>query len=198
VIGSQWFLTAAHCVVGGTASHFSVSVGNVDYTQGRVISVTGINVHPNYDANTSANDAALLHLATAAGVTPVRLAGAADDGLEANGASAIVAGWGSQVPLVGLVPPLDSQQREATVQVVGDSQCSADQDAATQICAAALLKDSCQGDSGGPLFAVTATERVQIGIVSYGTGCAVPTFPGVYSEVNAPSIRSFISSTAGV
>jgi trypsin len=155
-------------------------------------------VHPNYNADTSANDAALIHLASPTGVTPVRLAGATDDGLEADGASAIVAGWGSQVPLVGLVPPVDSQQREATLSVVGDDQCSEDQDAGTQICAEALLKDSCQGDSGGPLFAVTSTEPVQIGVVSYGLGCAVPQFPGVYSEVNAPSIRNWITSTAGV
>src|SRR5688572_2152160 len=55
VIASQWVLTAAHCVVGGSASRFSVSVGNVDYTQGRMINVTGVSVHPNYNPDTSAN-----------------------------------------------------------------------------------------------------------------------------------------------
>jgi trypsin len=208
VVASQWFLTAAHCVVGDAASHFSVSVGNVDYTQGHVINATSVTVHPNYNPDNSSNDAALIHLASAAGVTPIRLAGSADDALEADGASAVVAGWGSQVPIVGEVPPVDSQQREAALQIVGDAQCFGNyeliapayggSDPATQVCAAALLKDSCQGDSGGPLFAATATGRVQIGIVSNGLGCAVPEFAGVYSEVNAPSIRNWISATAGV
>lgn len=35
-------------------------------------------------------------------------------------------------------------------------------------------------------------------MVSYGTSCALPLFPGVYSEVNNSAIRGFISSTAGV
>lgn len=40
--------------------------------------------------------------------------------------------------------------------------------------------------------------KVLVGLVSYGTGCGIPGFPGVYTEVNNPSIRAWISSTAGV
>ena len=50
------------------------------------------------------------------------------------------------------------------------------------MCAEALGGDSCQGDSGGPLFG-TVDERVaQVGIVSYGLGCATPASPGVDGE----------------
>ena len=41
-------------------------------------------------------------------------------------------------------------------------------------------KDSCRGDSGG--------DRVQVGIVSYGFGCAKAGYPGFYSKVNAGAI----------
>jgi trypsin len=201
VIASRWVLTAAHCVADGSAAGLSVSVGNVDYTAGTHIVVDQVVVHPNYDANLSSNDAALLHLA--AGVPgsalAIRLSNtAADDVYELDGASVIVAGWGSTMPLIGEVPPLDSQLRQVGLTVVGDQSCSQDQDAATQVCAQALLKDSCQGDSGGPLFATTSTGPVQVGIVSYGMGCAIPYFPGVYSEVNAASIRNWIRTTTGV
>jgi len=48
------------------------------------------------------------------------------------------------------------------------------------ICAASPGKDSCSGDSGGPLL----QNGKQIGVVSYGFGCAKFEYPGVYARVS--------------
>ena len=37
-----------------------------------------------------------------------------------------------------------------------------------------------------------------MGIVSWGIGCGKNHFPGVYAEVNSPTIWSFITSISGV
>jgi trypsin len=42
-------------------------------------------------------------------------------------------------------------------------------------------RDTCQGDSGGP---VINEEGTLVGVVSWGNGCALPEWPGVYTRVS--------------
>jgi trypsin len=198
VIAPQWVLTAGHCILDG---NYSVILGtnNRSDGSGQRIAVDQKVRHPNYDDAAITNDAALLHLVTATSQPAIRLAGTGDDDLEVDGHPVITAGWGDQTPTFGLLAP--SQMREVNLTVVGDANCfgsTSSVEALTGVCAEGLLKDSCNGDSGGPLFAPKNGVLVQLGIVSHGLLCAIPTQPGVYSEVNALSIRDFIRGTAGV
>jgi trypsin len=199
VIASGWVLTAAHCVPDGNASDLYVVTGKTDLGApgGQRIKVSQVFVNPAYD--NSAHDSALLKLSSPTSSPAITLAEATDDDLETPGATVTVAGWGDITPTMGLLAT--NQLRHVDLKVVSDSECGQTNfgfDGPTGVCAADLLKDSCQGDSGGPLFATKAGRKVQVGIVSYGTSCAVPKFPGVYSEVNNAQIRSWIRSTSGV
>lgn len=198
VIAPSWVLTAAHCVSDGKAAGLSIVAGTVNNSNGsgQRRAVAEVLVHPDYDADALTHDVALLRLATPTTVAPIALADAGDDALEADGAPVTVTGWGDRTPLVGGGLLTTNRLREVDLSVVGDERC--DVDGPTGVCAEGFLKDSCQGDSGGPLFARTAAGFTQIGIVSYGFGCGVPLFPGVYSEVNNPSMRAFVTQHAGV
>jgi trypsin len=197
VIASTWVLTAAHCVSDGSAAGLWVITGRNDLSAsgGQRIKVSSVSVNPAYDGN--GHDTALLKLASATTSAPIALATAANDNLEQAGTDVRVTGWGDMYGAMGLLAT--NQLREVDLKVVSDSECGQTNigfDAPTGVCAAALLKDSCQGDSGGPLFSVAG--RIQIGVVSYGQGCGLPKFPGVYSEVNNSQIRSWITSVSGV
>jgi hypothetical protein len=79
--------------------------------------------------------------------------------------------------------------REVSVPITTDAACRTaynNFDATSMICAGFPQggRDSCQGDSGGPLMAADGT---QVGVVSFGAGCAQANFPGVYARVSTYS-----------
>ena len=200
VISAYWVLTAAHCVPDGKAAGLFVVTGRPnlsDTSVGQTLAVAQVIVHPSYKDMT--HDAALLRLSSPTIAPAIRIATASDDIFETPGTPVKVAGWGDTLPTMGLFS--SAQLREVDLNVVSDSECGQTTfgfDAATGVCAAAMLKDSCQGDSGGPLFTNSGGQPLQIGVVSYGQSCALPKFPGVYSELNNPAIRSWITANTDV
>ena len=92
------------------------------------------------------------------------------------------------------------------IYAITDAKCDellggAGYDATLQTCAGDLLggKDSCQGDSGGPLVVLASPQVTQVGVVSFGTGCALANNPGYYTRVagylgwihaNAPELNA--------
>ncbi len=205
VIAPRWVLTAAHCMTEDDDSitkpgTLQVVVGRTDLAAkgGQVVRVDRVVRHPRYVAS-GTFDAALLHTTRAMDVPRIPLVGTRNNALERDGKQATVTGWGTEFFGSPVIP---SRMKKVALSVVGDDNCQTNSlmgfNPATEICADALGGDSCQGDSGGPLFGTLADgRRVQFGIVSYGLGCAVPGFPGVYAEVNNSSIRGFISRNTG-
>lgn len=201
VIGTRWVLTAAHCLVDTQPGEIQVAVGRTnidDLSTGQTLTADRIVVHPDYE-DTGTFDAALVRVTQDIASPSVELAAVGEDSLEQDGAALTVAGWGTEFFGSPLIP---ADLKAVDVEAVADDQCTTNGlmgfQGDSEICAETLGGDSCQGDSGGPLFGTVAGRTVQVGIVSYGLGCATPGFPGVYGEVNNASIRSFISSTTGV
>ena len=90
--------------------------------------------------------------------------------------------------------PLAIDLQQVDIPTVNQAQCAAAlapfgiDITADMICAGLPQggKGSCQGDSGGPLFVQDPDGSfTQIGIVSFGVGCALPGLPGVYARPEA-------------
>ncbi|XP_051931451.1 serine protease 33-like isoform X2 [Hippocampus zosterae] len=192
LINNQWVLCAAHCLQRTPPSSLRIFLGrqtqegtNVNEQARDVAEIIN---HEEYNEITNDNDIALMRLSSPVEFTnfirPVCLA--APGSVVPAGTETWVTGWGT----IGSDDPLPSPQalQEVTVPVVSNSKCSESYSLITSnmICAGTENggRDSCQGDSGGPLVSKNATRWVQLGVVSFGRGCALPDIPGVYARVS--------------
>jgi secreted trypsin-like serine protease len=208
LIDKDSVLTAAHCVVGTPTQPLRVTVGRtvLNSDQGQVRRVSRIFIHPDYrDPCRRCHDAAVLKLRSAvSGIAPIRLAASNQNSLEEAGRKAHIAGWGNTSkqthPLYLEPDSYPNRMHEATVPIVSDARAKkvyrSAYNADLMVAAGREGKDTCQGDSGGPMWATPPQGRRQIGITSFGRGCGEKGKPGVYAEVNASSIRNFITNAA--
>lgn len=201
LIAPDRVLTAAHCVEGAKPGEFTVLAGQtvLSGSTGTRHRLTRIHIHPDY-ANTRKSDVAVLELATpVAGITPVRLVGPEGATFERPGRLLTVAGWGR---LTEGGEAADRLQHVA-VPFIAHAQCQKQYDGRFQVnrdrelCASRPGKDSCQGDSGGPLFVQGADAAwIQLGVVSWGFGCARKGSPGVYARLASPALFDFVQTLA--
>jgi len=208
-------LTAAHCVddtdSGGTypAANFRFLLGTKRRSAGgERIAATQVLEHPRYDqTDGAAADIALIKLERGSSLgRTIRLAGPADAAQWQPADPSTVIGWGAEFYGAPTVP---DDLKEVTVPIVSDAECAqayavtglfaGTPDAATSVCAGQRQGggDSCQGDSGGPLMVQDAAGAwIQVGVVSFGLGCAFPTQYGVYSEAGGDALRGWIEQNA--
>jgi len=191
LISKTEILTAAHCTHGKSPSSIKVIVGENDIsdTEQMKLKVAEVLIHPMYSKPGYDNDFSILRLASplnfSSTVSPVCLP--SDVNVTFTGEVATVTGWGS----LGEGKQMSSILQEVNVSVVSNAACNAapkpykESITDTMLCARAPGKDACQGDSGGPLTVTENQRQTLVGVVSWGVGCALPDFPGVYARVTA-------------
>jgi len=216
IIDTRWVMTAAHCVVdeNGKAANptlLRIREGSSNWALGgRSLAVDKVVPHPDYNPYNHADDIALLELAQPSNQPHQTIASKAlRDRLARPGNQATVTGWGDtaahrSAPLrSGDEPKISAELLQVSIPIVSLDRCRTAYPGLVgspsihdhNICAGLEQggADSCEGDSGGPLFANDPTIGVvQIGVVSWGAGCAQPRLYGVYTSV--ADFESFIRS----
>jgi secreted trypsin-like serine protease len=185
VIGDRFVLTAAHCQV---EAGDRVLVGSTDLSKARQVAIVESRIHPRFSSDTLDYDVAIAKLGSDAGVPAV---GVADGVLSLD---ATVIGWGAVCEGCSGTQHL----REVSIPLWEFEQCAEAYSGLThrQVCAGVDEggKDSCQGDSGGALLTWNIDRWEQLGIVSWGVGCARPGAPGVYSDLRAHELRRWVEA----
>ncbi len=201
LIAKEWVLTSAHCVFDGTnlvdpgILRVLAGQGDLSGIPGQFAQIAEVLPHPEFNLETGDFDIALIRLASEleyerAIITfqdPLILA-------EANTPVTVI-GWGSTESSTEQAT-FPSTLRKAELQLTDRTLCQEDLRLRTgkdyditerMLCANSptFTMDACLGDSGGPLlyWQPSLAKWVQIGIVSWGIGCAVNGQPGVYTDL---------------
>ncbi|XP_013875946.1 serine protease hepsin isoform X2 [Austrofundulus limnaeus] len=199
IISNRWIVSAAHCFPERFrfVNRWRVLLGSIynKPVNANVAEVKTIVYHSSYlpfvDANIDDNSRDIAVLALTQPLTfneyiqPVCLP--AYGQRLTDGLMGTVTGWGN----VGYYNVL----QETNVPIISDAVCNApdyyDNQITTSMFCAGYEKggiDACQGDSGGPFVAADCLSKSSryrlLGVVSWGTGCAMAKKPGVYTRVS--------------
>lgn len=176
-------LCAAHCQV---QPQDVVHCGSADLKAGgERLRVAQARNNPTWAGIGTMGDVSVLMLDRSSAIEPVALV---DRDVHADYPLALVGvGWGATCEGC----PTTTIQQHITVPLVPWGTCDAiyghtltgDMLCAGDTPATPSTSDACHGDSGGPLVVQTGTRWAQVGIVSWGEGCARPGKPGVYTSV---------------
>ncbi|CAG2108931.1 unnamed protein product, partial [Medioppia subpectinata] len=178
IIGTQWVVTAAHCVAEGglvKPTQLLLRCGTLLREKpGQVLP------HEKYDRAKTDYDIALLKVVGEIKLgTPTmdKIALPAQDiDLAPDGAMTTVTGWGLNG--AGVLP---EKLQTLDIPVVDRATCIKDYSKSSisdfMFCAGydEGKRDSCSADSGGPL----KYKNTLVGVVSWGAGCAEPHHPGI-------------------
>ncbi|KAM6968134.1 serine protease hepsin [Aplochiton taeniatus] len=203
IISDRWIVSAAHCFPERYRhlSRWRVVLGSVykKPLNATLAEVRGVVYHSSYlpfvDANIDDNSRDIAVLALSEPITftefiqPICLPAYGQRLID--GQMGTVTGWGN-AGYYNTPPPL---LQEANVPIISDAVCNGpdyyDNQITTTMFCAGFEKggtDACQGDSGGPFVAedgLSKSSRYRLlGVVSWGTGCAMAKKPGVYTRVS--------------
>lgn len=203
IISNRWIISAAHCFPERYrfVNRWRVLLGSIynKPVNANVAEVKTIVYHSSYlpfvDSNIDDNSRDIAVLALTQPLTfneniqPVCLPTYGQRLID--GQMGTVTGWGN----VGYYGNLADVLQEVHVPIISDAVCNApdyyDNQITTTMFCAGFEKggtDACQGDSGGPYVAEDCLSKITryrlLGVVSWGTGCAMPKKPGVYTRVS--------------
>ncbi|KAK0418569.1 hypothetical protein QR680_013648 [Steinernema hermaphroditum] len=207
IIADQWIMTAAHCVDDKLNSDSSTRIRAGIYSiiedhapNEQLRTISEVHIHPKWNSDRDDFDLALLKLNQSIEFTkyvkPVCIASpAVHKELFHEDKKVYVTGWGD----IKQGGRKSGALRQVVVPVLNMTECQKDYpkeiDPVAMECAGREGLDSCQGDSGGPMVGYKKSDArwYQIGIVSWGYGCALKGKPGVYS--NPSAMCDFIEET---
>ncbi|GAA0507848.1 trypsin [Paractinoplanes deccanensis] len=187
LIASRVVLTAGHCVDGtGDTDKIEVTAGVADLKSRRALTARSVSVirAAGFKDETKGDDWAVVQIDRSLHLPVLPLATE-----PVRKGRYTVMGWGQTRE--------DSMKQErrlhyASVPMVSDASCAKAYKKAgvklvddEQMCAGDQRVDTCQGDSGGPMVGQNRRGQwEQVGIVSWGLGCARDGYPGVYTQIS--------------
>ncbi len=195
LVDEYYVLTAAHCYEGAALDSLVAVIGAYDLSAS---SGYALPVNSNAKAvaitefiQLESGDFLLFQLAEPVEGAVVKLATESDMRKVAEGDSLRIIGWGVTDPDDNQLSLPDVLQ-EADIALSNFANCQQnyaelDEQVTEDMICAGLPQggiDACQGDSGGPLLWLNENKDwVQLGVTSFGEGCALPEYPGVYTRV---------------